>query len=147
MLIENRRYIGCKAKLVDWIIEVIERETENVDSFCDIFAGTAVVSDKIIGSNNYKKVIINDFLYSNNIIYKAFFGVGECDRNKLISKIEEYNLVDSVLLEDNYLVEEETASTSNYEKIENNVEDEDVNVIDENIIKDFWFNNDFIIIG
>ena len=66
------------------------------------FAGTAVVSDKIIGSNNYKKVIINDFLYSNNIIYKAFFGVGECDRNKLISKIEEYNLVDSVLLEDNY---------------------------------------------
>ena len=102
MLIENRRYIGCKAKLVDWIIDVIERETENVDSFCDIFAGTAVVSDKIIGSNNYKKVIINDFLYSNNIIYKAFFGVGECDRNKLISKIEEYNLVDSVLLEDNY---------------------------------------------
>ncbi len=31
-------------------------------------------------SKHYKKVIMNDFLYSNEIIYKAFFGNGEFDK-------------------------------------------------------------------
>ena len=31
--LESRRYIGCKAKLVDWIFELIEKETTGVRSF------------------------------------------------------------------------------------------------------------------
>ena len=79
--IGKRRYIGCKAKLAEWIMQVIESETNNIRSFCDIFAGTAIMSDFAIGK--YDRVIINDFLYSNNIIYKAFYGKGEVDRKKI----------------------------------------------------------------
>ena len=70
--LESRRYIGCKAKLVDWIFELIQEETHDVRSFCDIFAGTGSVSNRAV--RLYDRVIINDFLYSNNVLYNAFFG-------------------------------------------------------------------------
>lgn len=69
--LESRRYIGCKAKLVDWIFNIIESETQDVHSFCDIFAGTGSVANRAFSL--YDRVIVNDFLFSNNIIYKAFF--------------------------------------------------------------------------
>ena len=40
------------------------------ESFCDLFAGTGCVAERFIDK---KKLIINDLLFSNNIIYKAFF--------------------------------------------------------------------------
>ena len=40
--LESRRYIGCKTKLVDWIFNLIDKQTHDVRSFCDIFAGTGV---------------------------------------------------------------------------------------------------------
>ena len=79
--IEQRRYIGCKAKLIDWIFEVIQKEAPKAASFCDIFAGTGIVANRAI--EIYENVIINDFLTSNNIIYKAFFGKGDYDAAKL----------------------------------------------------------------
>ena len=39
------RYIGSKTKLLDKIREVIENNTQNVESLCDIFSGTAAVSN------------------------------------------------------------------------------------------------------
>lgn len=70
--ISNRRYTGSKYKLLDWIEELV---LENCDGeiFFDVFAGTGVVSAHM--SKHYKKIIMNDFLYSNEIIYKAFLGV------------------------------------------------------------------------
>ena len=76
--LESRRYIGCKAKLTDWIFDILQKQTHNVHSFCDIFAGTGSVSNKAI--HLYNNVIMNDFLYSNNIMYKAFFGIGTWDK-------------------------------------------------------------------
>ena len=73
--ISNRRYTGSKYKLLDWIEKLILENCEG-DSFFDVFAGTGVVSAHM--SKHYKKVIMNDFLYS--IIYKAFFGNGEFDK-------------------------------------------------------------------
>ena len=67
--IENRRYIGCKAKLADWIFYNIEKETQDAHSFCDIFAGTGSISNRAV--DRYENVIINDFLYSNNVLYNA----------------------------------------------------------------------------
>lgn len=98
--IGKRRYIGCKAKLAEWIMQTIDAETVGVDSFCDIFAGTAVVSDLAI--RRYSKVIINDFLYSNNLIYKAFFGTGITDDTKVSNYIESFNNIDASKLEHNY---------------------------------------------
>lgn len=89
LTIEKRRYIGCKAKLIDWIIETIQHEIPEAKSFCDIFAGTAVVSQRVISL--YKKVIINDFLYSNNVIYKAFFEDRDYHQEVLDSYVEKYN--------------------------------------------------------
>lgn len=98
--IGKRRYIGCKAKLAEWIMQIIDAETTDVHSFCDIFAGTAVISDLAI--KKYKRVIINDFLYSNNIIYKAFYDIGDVDQQKINSYIENLNQIDDVDIEDNY---------------------------------------------
>ena len=66
--LESRRYIGCKAKLVDWIFNIIECETEDIHSFCDIFAGTGSVANRAFSL--YDRVVVNDFLFSNNIIEK-----------------------------------------------------------------------------
>jgi adenine-specific DNA-methyltransferase len=38
--LQSRRYIGNKAKLTDWIMEIIESETEGNGTFIDIFSGT-----------------------------------------------------------------------------------------------------------
>ena len=65
--IQSRRYIGSKAKLIPWIFDTIRNETAGVKSFCDIFAGTGVVANEAI--KQYEKVVDNDLLYSNNVIY------------------------------------------------------------------------------
>lgn len=41
--LENRRYIGSKADLSDWIIDLIQKNCIG-STFADIFAGTAIIS-------------------------------------------------------------------------------------------------------
>ena len=98
--LESRRYIGCKQKLIDWIFEIIQAETKNIHTATDIFAGTGVSAKKMLGL--YDNVIINDFLFSNNQIYTAFFKTGEWDKEKILKKIELYNNLNEPQLEDNY---------------------------------------------
>lgn len=76
----NRRYTGSKLKLIDWIDELINKNCKG-KSFCDIFAGTGIVSFKEI--EKFDHIIINDFLYSNNVIYNAFFLQENYDLEKL----------------------------------------------------------------
>ncbi|WP_366140119.1 DNA adenine methylase [uncultured Ruminococcus sp.] len=57
----NRRYTGSKYKLSSWISKLIEENCEG-NFFCDIFAGTGIISYTIL--NKMKKIYINDFLYS-----------------------------------------------------------------------------------
>ncbi|MCK4663326.1 MAG: DNA adenine methylase [Bacteroidales bacterium] len=101
--LESRRYIGNKAKLTSWIMDIIQEETENVESFIDIFAGTAIISQSAL--KKYNKVIINDLLYSNNVIYKAFFEKGIWDKEKLEDFIHKYNSTNSNLINENYFSE------------------------------------------
>ena len=55
----NRRYTGSKYKLSTWISEIIDQYCKG-DTFCDIFAGTGIVSyDRL---NKQKEIIINDFI-------------------------------------------------------------------------------------
>lgn len=98
--LESRRYIGCKAKLVDWIFELIQKETRDIHSFCDIFAGTGVVANRAFAL--YDKVIVNDFLYSNNIIYKAFFQDSPWNEDKVKKILDRYNSIDPTTIPDNY---------------------------------------------
>ena len=64
--LESRRYIGNKAKLTPWIMNIINEHTGGFESFFDVFAGTASVSKAAIPYA--KRIIMNDFLSSNNII-------------------------------------------------------------------------------
>jgi adenine-specific DNA-methyltransferase len=97
--IENRRYTGSKAKLSDWIFDLIGKECEG-DIFLDIFAGTGVISAN--ASKYFKKIIVNDFLYSNNIIYQAFFLDAKWDEEKVLNLIKKYNELNKEKLIENY---------------------------------------------
>ena len=92
--ISNRRYTGSKLKLADWILELINEHCVG-NSFFEIFAGTSVISSKIIPK--MESVILNDTLEANNIIYKAFYGSGEYNLIKLLdikNKFENLELQD-----------------------------------------------------
>ncbi len=98
--LESRRYIGSKAKLIDWIMETIKQGTEDVHTFFDVFAGTGVVTKAALNSFDY--VFTNDFLHSNNLIYKAFFGDGDFDEIKIGNFLDRYNEVDPNSIPENY---------------------------------------------
>lgn len=98
--LESRRYIGCKTKLVDWIFSLIGEHTHDIHSFCDIFAGTGVVAHRAL--HNYERVVVNDFLYSNNIMYRAFFAPTEWSEERVQGIIDEFNAINPASLRENY---------------------------------------------
>ncbi len=98
--LQNRRYIGNKAKLTDWIMEIIKNETKGNDTFIDIFSGTSSVAKEAM--KTYKNVILNDILYSNNITYQAFYDHKHWDTKKLINIINDYNTLNPKDIKENY---------------------------------------------
>ncbi len=97
--LHNRRYIGNKYKLIDWIFSILDKECKG-KSFTDIFAGTGVVG--AVASKHFDEVILNDFLHSNYAIYKAFFDKGNWSPEKISSAIKSYNNTNGEDLNDNY---------------------------------------------
>lgn len=96
----NRRYTGSKYKLSNWIEQLIEENCEG-DSFCDLFAGTGIISYTMLGK--MKKIYINDFLYSNEIIYKAFFESGKYNRKLIYDYCRQFQSLSADNLENNYI--------------------------------------------
>lgn len=99
--LENRRYIGNKNKLMSWISGLLEEHTYG-DSFLDVFAGTGVVSKWLLPK--YNKFILNDFLYSNNIIFKAFFGTQKYDKKKLLDYLDTFQKIQTNSKDNDYFV-------------------------------------------
>lgn len=99
--LENRRYIGNKSRLVNWIAELIDAHTSG-NSFLDLFAGTGVVSKKMMPK--YDHIILNDFLYSNNIIYNAFFGTSPYNMEKILNYQNTFKIITSNTIDDDYFV-------------------------------------------
>lgn len=97
--IENRRYTGSKAKLTDWIMSLIEENCKG-KIFTDIFAGTGVIA--AASRKTFKHVILNDFLFSNNVIYQGFMGKGKWNKDKLNLIIKKYNSIIPSELKNNY---------------------------------------------
>ncbi len=98
--IENRRYLGSKYSLSDFILPKIYNEAPDAQTFLDLFAGTGVVGS--MARKYYPEVIFNDFLYSNYVSYNAFFADGELDKERVQNFIKEMNDIDESLLDDNY---------------------------------------------
>lgn len=97
--LQQRRYIGNKYKLLNWIYSLVQEYTVG-NSFFDVFAGTGVVTQEFL--QEYDTFIMNDFLYSNYIIYNAFFGDEDYSSEKLLLLKNKYNLIQKRDLDDSY---------------------------------------------
>ena len=101
MKINNRRYIGNKSKLLEFIYQnIIELGYDNSNTFFDVFAGTGVVAS-YFADKGYR-TILNDNLYSNKIVYETFLGEGSIDKIKIKEIINTLNKLDYKDLSDNY---------------------------------------------
>lgn len=69
--------------------------------FFDVFGGTGIVTAEML--DVVQSVIINDFLYSNEICYKAFFGHDKYDFQNLRLFADEVAITDKKALSDNYV--------------------------------------------
>lgn len=101
MKINNRRYIGCKTKLLDFIYNAIsEYNFPSGSVFADVFAGTGVVANRF-AENGYK-TILNDTLLSNVVVYKALLGAGILREELLANSISFFNSLNPAEIEENY---------------------------------------------
>lgn len=98
--IQNRRYLGNKYKLIDFIKKTIKENCPGISSFFDAFAGTGVVAYSLM--ENYK-VIVNDSLYSNYVVYKAFMSNDSYDEFKISNEIDYMNSINPDILSSNYV--------------------------------------------
>lgn len=96
----NRRYTGSKHKLADWIFEIIVSHCKGT-SFCDIFAGTGIIAKTAL--DKMSRIIINDFLYSNELIYKAFFMQSSYDKEKIMHYRDVFQSLQTNNLKENYV--------------------------------------------
>ena len=97
--ISNRRYLGNKYKLLDFIRRTVASECPDVTTVADIFAGTGSVASAF----SDKKIITNDLLYFNHICHVAWFGAEKYDAEKIRDLICYYNAVSPT--GDNYMSE------------------------------------------
>ncbi len=70
--IQNRKYLGSKHRLMDFIDEVIRDRVSDIEVFIDGFAGTGAVAHHFLA--HAKRLIVNDLLYSNYVVNRAFLG-------------------------------------------------------------------------
>lgn len=99
--IENRRYVGSKSKLCEWIDEKLDSECQMCNSLFDVFAGTGVVTQSLL--NSFNSFYINDFLFSNEVIYKGFFLDLPYYEVKLDDIRNHYNSLNALDIKDNYV--------------------------------------------
>lgn len=95
--INNRRYLGNKFALSEFIKTVVNENCHNIDSVVDIFSGTGAVANLFLD----KTIITNDLLYSNYICHCAWFLPQSYDKQTIIKYIENFNKIHTT--ENNYM--------------------------------------------
>ena len=95
--LQNRRYLGNKFKLLGFIEDIVEARCGEINSFCDIFAGTGVVGERF--NRPEIKILSNDFLHFNYICLKTFIGTYYYDEVSVKNKIDYLNALKG---EENY---------------------------------------------
>ncbi len=98
-LINNRRYLGNKYRLLPFITQVVNDHCQDVQIVADLFAGTGAVSSAF----QDRQIISNDILYSNYISNLAWFSPQEYNEQKIVELIENYNR--KKVRTDNYMSE------------------------------------------
>lgn len=87
--IQNRRYLGNKFKLLNFIREIVEKRCKGYKSFCDIFSGTGVVGNEFNSSDI--KIISNEALYSNYVSLYAWLSPEQFNKAKIVEYIDTLN--------------------------------------------------------
>ena len=95
--INNRRYLGNKFRITRFIREIADENCGSFSSFADIFSGTGSVSYAF----RDKKLILNDFLYSNYLANLAWFSPEHFRKDRLEELIDSYNAMNPE--KDNYM--------------------------------------------
>ena len=87
----NRKYLGSKNRLIDFITSTILSQVGQIEVFADLFAGTGVVGTAFRAHSS--KVIANDLLYSNYVVNRAFLTSTEndVDLDRVAELVEELN--------------------------------------------------------
>ena len=97
--INNRRYLGNKYKLLPFIKNVVDNNTEQISIVADIFAGTGAVASAFLD----RQIITNDIMYSNYICHIAWFSPQYFSESKIIDYIVLYNTVE--ISDENYMTQ------------------------------------------
>ncbi|QSF35963.1 Dam family site-specific DNA-(adenine-N6)-methyltransferase (plasmid) [Priestia megaterium] len=97
--IQQRRYLGSKAKLLNFISDILKKEKIEYNRFVDLFGGTGVVGHYF---NKSSEIIMNDLLYSNYLIHVAFMGDEKVNDELVKSILNEYNSLKFDELPENY---------------------------------------------
>lgn len=97
--INNRRYLGNKYKLLPFIKNVVDNNTEQISIVADIFAGTGAVASAFLD----RQIITNDIMYSNYICHIAWFSPQYFSESKIIDYIVFYNTVETS--DENYMTQ------------------------------------------
>lgn len=95
--INNRRYLGNKFALSEFITQVVNENCQNIKTIVDIFSGTGAVANLFLD----KTIITNDLLYSNYICHCAWFLPKSYNQQKIIQHIEYFNNIQTT--ENNYM--------------------------------------------
>lgn len=89
--ISNRRYLGNKYKLLEWIKRIVEENCTDVNSFFDVFSGTGSVASAF----QDKRLVVCDMMRSNYYAALCWFSPENIDREKLTQLMEYYNAYDT----------------------------------------------------
>jgi adenine-specific DNA-methyltransferase len=87
--VNNRRYLGSKYKLLDFITNTVEENCNGINSVADIFGGTGVVANKF--NHKGKRIVVNDLLLSNYYSYLTWFGSEDIDIKKITHYVRQFN--------------------------------------------------------
>ncbi len=88
--IHNRRFLGNKFKLLNFIEDVVRENCSDIHVFADLFAGTGSVASAFADDC---KLITNDILYSNYISHVAWFSHQKIDKDKVSKMLSEFNML------------------------------------------------------
>ncbi len=108
--INNRRYIGSKARMINFIDDIIKKEHIEFSSFLDLFGGTGIVGDHF--NNQKTKIYVNDLLKSNYLSYLCWFGNEIINKRKLEEYLKSYNDINN--LKENYFSKNMIGKKSNW---------------------------------
>lgn len=97
--IQNRRYLGNKFKLLNFITKVVSENCSDINTIADIFTGTGAVASAFAS----RTISTNDLLYSNYLCNVAWFGNETARLHFLEEIICEYN--QNMAFEKNYMTE------------------------------------------